>query len=81
MQKINWITYNYIKLGVYKIPTAYSNINTNHLIIRKNSPIILIIKKLVWPISKLLSDAFIDGFIEKVIGQWIKSSINEQSIF
>lgn len=81
--KLNWKSNNYVTVDKQKIPLAYDSENfyNEKEVIRKNSKLIFFLKRMIWPISNFLSYYLIDGFIEKGIGVWIKSSISKESIF
>lgn len=82
MNKLKWTTDNIIEIDKYKIPINSSlKISENQNFIRDSLDVILVLKKLLWPIFKLISDLCVDGFIEKGIGRWIKESSNKNSIF
>ena len=81
--KLKWKTDRFINIGKYKIPVFIDEktLNKGIVFIRKDSKFIFFIKKLLWPVFKYLSDFFIDGFIEKGVGRWLKKSLDKKSIF
>tara|TARA_R110002051_G_scaffold303610_1_gene372557 strand:- start:6384 stop:7160 length:777 start_codon:yes stop_codon:yes gene_type:complete len=83
MNKLTWITDNFIVVSGSNVPISKNLKHQNNQVsgVRHDSKYILFLKNMFWPFFKFLTDCTIDGFIERGIGKWIKSSINEESVF
>ncbi|MEH6748175.1 MAG: class I SAM-dependent methyltransferase [Maribacter arcticus] len=83
MNKLFWNPVNIIKIDGSEVPISCMLKNQNNQVagVRHDSQKKLFFKKLSWPTFKFLTDFFIDGFIEKGIGKWIRNSIKDDSTF
>ena len=83
MNKINWISDSFIKVGKHQV-TCISNLTDGY---NQESGIIatkkikMFFKRAIWPFFKLYADCFIDGFIEREIGKYINKYITKESVF
>jgi len=81
LEKIKWITDDFITIENYKVLVSDNNLKFNNSCLRKSTRINLLLKKLLWPFVKSFSFIFIDGFIKEQIGKWIKEVVNNNTVF
>ena len=83
MNKLNWTTTKKVSVGKYSIPCSEDlQDQINHVAgIRMGFKSKLILKTILWPAFKLKTDLFVDGFIERGIGRYIKELLTDDTVF
>lgn len=83
MNKLSWTTTNRISMGRHDIPCSENLHDQRYQAagIRRASMPKLIVKRILWPAFKLRNDLFVDGFIERDIGRWIKEFVTDNTVF
>ncbi len=83
MSRLDWQTSRTVAVGPYQVPCAEDLPDqANHPGgIRRDSPVVRLVKTIVWPAVSLRDYLVIDGFIERTIGRWIRELARPETDF
>ncbi|OLE74415.1 hypothetical protein AUG19_08720 [archaeon 13_1_20CM_2_54_9] len=83
MDRLRWKIEGHVTVGTYSVPSV-ENASTGGVWlvgIRPDSARAARLKRLVWPLVKLRDDLLVDGFIEWVVGKWIRDAATAATTF
>lgn len=83
INKLKWITTKKISVGKHLIPCTHelkSKINQK-VGLKKDTKTKLISRAIFRPFRKIRDDLLVDGFIERILGKWIKELVKDDSVF
>src|SRR2546425_3043689 len=82
MKRLNWTTTSHLEISGTRIPLGTLDLNSSKLQTElQKERAIDRMTGLIWPLVRVRDNLFIDGFIEWIIGRWIREFSNSSGAF